>query len=63
MTAVLNLLNLLLPTVSNVVLLLEHQDGTTTAIVASAQAATAQDEAQIAAWIKGHGGTPSTPTT
>jgi hypothetical protein len=63
MTGILGLVNLLLPVVSNVVLLVKNQNGTTTAIIASAETATADDQAQIEAWIHAHGGTSSTPTS
>jgi hypothetical protein len=60
MTALLQLLNLILPAVSNFVLLIKDESGNTTAILGSATTANAADIAQIQAWLAAHGSTTTT---
>jgi hypothetical protein len=54
LTALLSLVNLAIPAVTNLVLLIKDETGTVTAIVSSAQTATAADIASIQAWLKAH---------
>ncbi len=53
---ILELLNLIFPVATNLVLLIKNESGSTTAIIASAQTANAADIAQIQAWLTAHGG-------
>ena len=52
--AILQLLNLAIPAVTNLVLLIKDSSGSTTAIISSTQQANAQDIAQIQAWLQAH---------
>lgn len=58
--AILQLLNLAIPAVTNLVLLIKDASGSTTAIISSTQQANAQDIAQIQAWLQAHQ-TPPAP--
>lgn len=60
MASLLQLLNLILPAVSNFVLLIKDESGNTTAILGSATTANAADIAQIQAWLAAHGSTTAT---
>jgi hypothetical protein len=53
-TSILNLLNLVIPAVSNLVLLVKDESGSVTAIVSSTQTANAADIGQIQAWLAAH---------
>lgn len=53
-TAILQLLNLAIPAVTNLVLLIKNDTGGTTAIISSTQAQNASDTAAIQAWLASH---------
>lgn len=48
------LLNLAIPAATNLILLLKHPDGTTTAILSSTQTATDAELTQMQAYLKAH---------
>lgn len=60
--ALLALINSLIPLAANIVLLFKNSDGTSTAIISSAQQATQTDIQQMQAWLQQHqAGTPPAP--
>jgi hypothetical protein len=61
LTAILALINAAIPAVTNLIVLLKNEDGTVTAIVTSAQAATAADIQAMQAWLAAHPSTPAAP--
>ena len=61
-TAVLQLLNLVIPDVTNLILLIKNDTGGTTAIISSTQIQNASDTAAIQAWLALHQA-PAAPAT
>jgi hypothetical protein len=53
-TTILQLIAGLVPTVGNIILLFKNSDGSTTALISSAQTATAADIAQMQAYLAQH---------
>jgi hypothetical protein len=63
-TGLLNLLGLAIPAVTNLILLIKNESGSTTAIISSTETANAADIAQIQAWLAAHHAGPTgAPTT
>lgn len=61
LTGILQLIAGLTPTVSNVIMLFHNLDGSTTAIISSAQTATQTDIQQMQAYLQAHQTTPVQP--
>jgi hypothetical protein len=59
--AILQLIAGLTPAVGNIIMLFKDSTGTTTAIVSSAQTATAADIAQMQAYLQAHQAQTATP--
>jgi hypothetical protein len=59
LSAILALINTAIPAVSNLIVLLKNEDGSVTAIVASAQAATAADIQAMQAYLAAHPANPA----
>lgn len=60
-TGILQLIAGLTPTVANVIMLFKNSDGSTTALISSAQTATQTDIQQMQDYLKAHQTAPATP--